>query len=185
MMVALTADHRYLVDGQPVPGFTEICRAIGLVDYYNKDPYYLDRGRVVHIATALIDKGRLDWDTVDERIEGFLQAYLRFRCEQPFNNCWEHSETSLHHPLYRYCGTPDRFLPLIDIKTGQGDPIQLDAYAELLRANGYDPGRAGYMLHLRADGSYRLKAHKFDRQLLGVWLSAVSVYHYKKGKGLL
>jgi hypothetical protein len=182
-MIELTSDHEYFVDGRKVPGFTEIATAMGLVSYYNCDPYYLERGSAVHAATALFDTGKLDWDSVDPRIEGYLEAYIRFRTEASAD--WDHTEEPLYHPTYRYCGTPDRFSPLIDIKTGQGYVIQLEAYAELLRANGYDPDRTGYMLHLKENGTYKLETHKYDRKLRGIWLSAVSVFHYRKDKGLL
>lgn len=183
-MIELTPDHKYMCDGICLPGFSEIARATGLVKFFNSDPWFMERGTAVHTATALMDRNLLDWDTIDERIQGYVDAYHKFKCEQPFNDL-EHVEESLKHPTYAYCGTLDRFLPLLDIKTGQGDVIQLEAYAELLRANGYDPGRVGYLLNLNGDGTYSLKIHKYDRKLLGVWLSAVSVFHYRKEKGLL
>jgi hypothetical protein len=41
--------------------------------------WYLDRGRMVHAATVLIDNGTLDWDKLDERIKPFCDAYLSFK----------------------------------------------------------------------------------------------------------
>jgi hypothetical protein len=131
----------------------------------------------------MIDNFTLDYNSVDPAIEGFVDAYFHFKDETRME--FEHSEVPLSHTTYRYCGTPDRFLPLLDLKTGAGDVIQLEAYAELLRANGYDPGRTGYMLHLKADGTYKLEPHKYDRKLLGVFLAACSVWHYRNEKGLL
>jgi hypothetical protein len=183
-MITLTPDHAYLVDGQNYPGFSEIAKAMGLVRYFNSDKFFLERGSAIHAATHLIDRGELDWSTVDPRIEPFLEAYMRFK-EDHMPYGWEHAEESLHHPTYRYCGTPDRFLPLYDLKSGQGDTIQLEAYSELLRANGHNPGLYGYLLQLNGDGTYKIVRHKYDRKLLGVWLSAVSVYQYRKLKGLL
>ena len=182
-MIELNSKHQYFVDGVRYPGFSEIAAATGLIRPYTGDPWYGERGTAVHAATELIDRGELDWTSVDTAISGFLDAYLLFRSEHYFD--WKHTEQSLSHPTYRYCGTLDRFLPLLDVKTGASDPIQLEAYGELLRANGYDPGRVGYMLYLNADGTYSLKTHKYDRRLLGVWLSAVTVYHYRKERGLL
>ena len=179
------ATHTYKVDGVVCPSVTSIMSAMGLVKYFNRDEFYLARGQAVHLATAMMDMNILDEESVDERIEGYVSAYRRFRDETNIDACWKHTEERLHHPTYRYCGTPDRFLPLLDIKTGQGDLIQLEAYGELLRANGYDPGRTGYMLHLKADGTYKLEPHKYDRKLLGVFLAACSVWHYRNEKGLL
>jgi hypothetical protein len=183
-MIELTDKHEYFVDGTRLPGFSEIAEKMGLVKYFNRDEFYLARGQAVHVATAMMDMGILDEESVDERIRGYVNAYRKFRDEQPFHE-WKHTEESLNHPIYRFCGTPDRFLPLLDIKTGASDPIQLEAYAELLRANSYDPGRQGYMLRLKEDGTYKLETHRYDRKLLGVFLSAVSVFHYRKERGLL
>lgn len=182
-MIELNEAHEYTVDGCRYPGFSEIAKATGLVRYFNSDQFFMERGSAIHEATHLIDRGELDWTTIDERIEPFLEAYVKFKEETGIE--WEHSEESLVHGIYRYCGTPDRFLPLYDIKSGQGDVLQLEAYAELLRANGYDPGRIGYLLQLNGDGTYKVIPHKYDRKLLNVWLSAVGVYQYRRLKGLL
>ena len=185
-MIELTTDHRYICDGAEVPGFTHIAQTMGLVKYFNTDSFYLERGSAIHLATAYMDRGILNLDSVDPRIMGFLQAYQQFNGDHAWDQ-WEHIEEPLFHPTYRYCGCPDRWSDkcLLDIKGVQGYPIQLEAYAELLRANGYDPGRQGYMLHLKEDGKYKIETHKYDRRLLGVFLSAVSVFHYRKEKGLI
>jgi hypothetical protein len=185
-MIELSASHEYTVDGQRFPGVTEILAATGLVRYFNADPWFLERGTAIHSATAMIDNGTLDWGSVDSRITGFLDAYMKFK-EETFMTYWEHIEEPLAHPTYRFCGCPDRWNDeyLLDIKGVQGYAIQIESYAELLRANGFNPGRTGYMLHLKEDGTYKLEAHKFDRRLLGVFLSAVSVFHYRKEKGLI
>ena len=184
-MIELTPSHEYFVDGVRYPGFSEIAAATGIIRPYTGDHWYGDRGTAVHKACELIDQDTLDWNSVDPSISGFLDAYLVFKEENESLAQWDHAERSLSHPLYRYCGTLDRFLPLLDIKSGQGHVVQLEAYAELLRANGYDPGRVGYMLYLKENGSYKLETYKYDRKLLGVWLSAVSVFWYRKEKGLL
>ena len=184
-MIELSADHRYIVEGQEWPGFTRIAQTTGIIRKYTGDPWYGERGTAVHRATVMIDNNTLDWESVDERIGGFLDAYVKFRHEHPIFFPSELSEHSLSHSTYKFCGTLDRFPPLIDLKTGESNPIQLEAYAELLRANGYDPGRQGYMLHLQENGNYKLETHKFDRKLLGVWLSACSVWWFRKEKGLL
>jgi hypothetical protein len=182
-MIELNDSHEYFVDNQRVPGFSEIAKATGLIRPYTGDPWYGERGTACHSASVLIDQGVLDWDSVDPRIQGFLDAYVKFKEETGTE--WEHSETKLFHPTYRYCGTLDRFLPLYDLKTGAGDMTQIESYAELLRANGYDPGRVGYMLKLNENGTYHLEPHRYDRKLLGVFLSAVSVWWYRKERGLL
>jgi hypothetical protein len=184
IVVALSDEHIYTVNGGIVPGFTEIATVMKLVNYWNKDPWYMERGRAVHSATYLLDMGKLDWTTVDPRIEGFLEAYENFKRNMGIT--WQLREAKLYHRWAHYCGTLDGALPeLWDIKTGEGDPIQLEAYAELMRANGYNPGFRGNMLNLHEDGKYSITMHRFDRVLRNIWLNAVNVYHYRKMKGLL
>jgi hypothetical protein len=176
--------HTFTVDGQVIPSVTQILKIIGLVQFFNCDGWYLKRGQIIHQCCHMIDQGILDPNSIDPQIEGYIEAYLKFKDEyMPYG--WEHAEEPLYHPTYLYGGIPDRWGPLYDLKSGAGDVLQLEAYAELLRANSYDPGRQGYMLRLKEDGTYKLETHRYDRKLLGVFLSAVSVFHYRKERGLL
>jgi hypothetical protein len=90
------------------------------------DPWYLERGKLVHHATTLIDKGTIDWATVDERIKPFCTAYLDFiTLARPVV---EASELIVVHPSYRFGARLDRVMRLhgqdrlivVDIKTGMG-----------------------------------------------------------------
>ena len=88
--------------------------------------WYLERGKLVHHATTLIDKGTLDWDTVDERIKPFLDAYQSF--VDTAHPEIEAMELNVVHTSLRYGGRLDRVyrfpghtrLVLADIKTGLG-----------------------------------------------------------------
>jgi hypothetical protein len=88
------------------------------------DPWYLERGRVVHESTVLIDEGRLG--EVDERIVPFLSAYQTFLyVARPV---MEASELVVVHPSYTYGARLDRVIRLpaqdkllvMDIKCGEG-----------------------------------------------------------------
>jgi hypothetical protein len=90
------------------------------------DPFYLERGKLVHHATTMIDKGTIDWATVDERIKPFCTAYLDFiTLARPVV---EASELIVVHPSYRFGARLDRVMRLhgqdrlivVDIKTGMG-----------------------------------------------------------------
>ena len=178
-------EHIYTVtiDGiiKNPPSVTDILASEGLTKYWNDDEWYLERGDIIHQCTAMIDRDTLDWASVDERIKGYLEAYMSFREQSKW--VFEHIEKALYHPIYGYCGMFDRFPPLLDIKCGQGFPLQLTAYAELLKANGYNPGLEGYFLNLLATGKYNLKPYKFSRTDRNIWLSAVSIYNYKRRNG--
>jgi hypothetical protein len=92
----------------------------------NLDPWYLERGRMVHAATVMIDKGVLDWDALDERIKPFCDAYVDFRNTSAV--VVEASELVVVHPSYTYGGRLDRVYRLLgqarklvtDIKCGTG-----------------------------------------------------------------
>jgi len=174
------ATHTYSESGQVIPSVTQILSGEGLVTYFNIDPWYLERGKAIHKACEYFDKGILDWDFVDPQIIGFVSAYMNFRTELEYGYDLSHIEESLYHPIYHYAGTPDRFLPLLDIKGVQGCELQLEAYAELLRANKINPGREAYTLHLKEDGTYKSVPYKFNRTNLGIFLSAVTLYNYKR-----
>ncbi len=66
-------NHIYRVDGRIVNSVTKILEEEGLTKYWNKDPWYWERGKAIHSATQMIDKCTLDWTTV-EQYKGFLEA---------------------------------------------------------------------------------------------------------------
>jgi hypothetical protein len=178
------ATHTYRVEGEVLPSVTQIMQSTGLVRPYTGDPWYGQRGTACHYATTLIDAGTLDPESVDPVISGFLDAYARFKRETGME--WEYSEYRLAHPLYRFCGCVDRAVPLVDLKTTDSAcELQLAGYQALLLANGIDPGREGYFLHLKENGTYKLRTYKFNRQDTNIWLSAVSLYHWRKEHNLL
>jgi hypothetical protein len=90
------------------------------------DPWYLERGKLVHHATTLIDKDTLDWKTVDERIKPFLDAYKLFI--ETAHPEVEAMELNVVHASFKYGGRLDRVyrlpgqtrLVVADIKTGMG-----------------------------------------------------------------
>jgi hypothetical protein len=181
--IILTDDHKYIVDGKPKLNVTEVLELSGLSSYYPRDPWYLERGRVVHKATVMVDNDTLDWNTVDDRIKGYLEGYRKFRQEPGWK--FEHSEVKLYHPTYDYCGTPDRFLPLLDIKTGEDNEEQLGGYWELLLANGYNPKREAYTLKLNENGTYRLLQTKEPiTKLRDIFLAALTIVKWKERYGI-
>ena len=111
--------------GKPIRSVSKILEKIWPMPV-GLDPWYLERGKLVHHATTLIDKGTLDWDTVDERIKPFLDAYLSFiKTAHPIV---EAMELNVVHPSLKYGGRLDRVyrfpgqiaLVVADIKTGIG-----------------------------------------------------------------
>ncbi len=107
------------------------------------DPWYLERGSMVHAATVMIDAGTLDWSALDPRIVGYCAAYRRFREIMPCRVLA--SEHKVCHPSGRFSGRLDRVyeipghgMPVVtDIKLGKADErywLQDAGYAKA-----YDP----------------------------------------------
>jgi len=172
--------HTYLVDETPCPStVTKELEKAGLSIYWNNDNWYMERGKAIHRATHLIDTGELDWESADERIMGFLEAYQRFKKESGID--FAYREKSLYHPQYQYCGTPDAFYPLTDIKSGEDNELQLGAYAALLEANGFPKVREAFTLKLNEDGTYKFTPTKTDiRTLQHIWFAVLTVNRYKE-----
>lgn len=90
------------------------------------DPWYLERGKMVHHATTLIDSGTLDWDSLDPRLVPFLKAYGDFlHTARPVV---EASELVVVHASYSFGARLDRVfrlpgqdrLVVTDLKCGTG-----------------------------------------------------------------
>jgi hypothetical protein len=151
------------------------------------DPWYLERGRLIHLATALFDHDELDEDSIDERIKPYLDAYVKFKKETGFEP--KHIELPLYHPKYYYAGTIDRIgllnnsQDLIDLKTGgkaKADELQLAAYWELCRAS-YIKIRRVFDLYLHENGTYSLTPPETQpKLLLPVFLASLTVARWKE-----
>ncbi len=183
----IEAEHRYLVNGHERPSVTRILQDMQLVRPYEGDPWYGVRGSAVHLATHLLDQGTLDWTTVDPAIKGFVEAYAEFKEREGWE--FEHSEERLSNYKYKYCGTPDRFMPLIDIKCGDShEPLQLEAYAELIRENypsTYPSVESqSYFLRLYENGKSKITPYKLNFTNRGIFLSAVTLWHEQKRRGM-
>lgn len=164
--------HRYTLDGEDLPSVSELCRFLSREIYTDVAQWRLDqaaeRGTAVHKACEALDKfGSVD---VEDGIVPYLQAYLAFRREHMVE--WRKIEYATHHPKERYAGTIDRYglldgaLALLDIKTSYTihKPLcsaQLNLYRRMLTANGMPVDKL-YILHLKKDGSYKLKPFDFD-----------------------
>jgi hypothetical protein len=178
------ATHTYKVNGIIYPSTTQIMSAIGLVRPYTGDPWYGERGTAIHKACELHDAGTLDFDSLDPRIVGFVEAYAKFKRETDME--FEYIESRFHHPSYRFCGCIDRAVPLVDLKsTSSACELQLAGYQSLLLANGIAPGREGYFLHLRENGTYKLAPYRFNRRDTNIFLSATSLWWWRKEHNLL
>lgn len=154
MPVLMTPDHAYVETdtGQEFPSVTTVIKSAGFMGELNADPFYVQRGSMVHKATEMFDLGVLDFDSLDPRIAPYVTAWVKYR--RDFPEPFSFIERSFVHPTLCYAGTLDR--PLLDIKTGISSAwhiIQAAAYARLSGKH----CSTWRTVYLRGDGTYYLK----------------------------
>jgi hypothetical protein len=187
--------HKYKWNGVEVPGVTSILKDVGIIDYSNAPEkameYGKERGTAAHEATRLYDKGELE---IVETLElpvwrPYLDAWIAFKKDTGFS--FVEIEQPLYSQKYGFAGTVDRVgtmgaLAILDIKTGVTIPawtaIQTAAY-EIAYNEGKkvaEKTKKRYGVLLKNDGKYSIKEYK-DKTDVAVFLSALSVYNYKRG----
>ena len=169
--------------GRVVPGVTGIIRACGLMDENGWNDYARDRGRAVHKAVELYERGTLDPDSLDPAIVPYLAAWVEFK-EQTGYVALE-CEQIVFHPIYRYAGTLDQVGVLdsksavVDLKTGAQAAwwgVQTAAY------NAVAKRRVRYSLELKGDGTWRLVQHT-DKRDINIFLACLTVAGWRAGRG--
>jgi hypothetical protein len=181
--------HKYIYEGREVPSVTQIIQAAGLVDFSHVHKAVLEQasdfGTKVHEATALFDKGELDVFTLDPGIAPYLEAWKKFRGDTGI--CISIIEEPAFNKQFGFAGTPDRVgmihsaRTVIDIKTGALLPaaaVQTAAYALLCA-----PIKRRMSVQLLGDGTYKAVEHQ-DSTDLNVFRSCLSIYNYKKRRGI-
>lgn len=169
-----------------LPHVTAILCECGMrrwVGVYADMAWYLNRGTMIHQACTLYDMRTLDWSTVDERIAGFVGAWVRF-CEE---SAWRvtECEREVYSLRYGYVGRLDRVfrvrhrgLLLLDIKTNEADAVtrlQTMAYAI---AYGKSVRRGA--VALKEDGTYRLDLYDDDASDRAAWLACLNLVAWKR-----
>jgi hypothetical protein len=178
--------HQYFLDGQPLPGVTTILSDMGFIDKDFFTEYGRDRGKYVHLACELDDRGELEEEGLDSTLLPYLEAWRSFKHDTGFQ-IWA-IEKPVASNLYHFAGKLDRLgklndLPtILDIKSGavsQWTGLQLAAYeiAENRRLK-------RYAVQLMDTGKYKIYpfTEVQDRQ---IFLSALACWkwqHNQKGK---
>lgn len=186
--------HQYTHNNNPIPSVTQIISEMGLLGDYVPDPWYLERGKLVHLCCEYLDKNCLDWDSVDNEIKPRVEAYQKFKQDYKFEP--RMIEQPVHsHGLNVAC-TPDRegdikgIASVIEIKNGGRQKwhrlqlsIQDICIHDELNECGSFKYRYRYSLELKADGTYKLHRYKEDDADRKAAISLVTLYHWlKEGK---
>ena len=171
--------HEYKWNDEVVYSCTQYLNMAGLVDARWFTEESRKRGTAVHVATELLDEGRLEESMLHPLIRPYVEAYKLFLVESGFK-C-ELIEQMVFDEERRVSGTLDRTGTmsnkdvLIDIKTGTPSAwskLQTAFYESVL------PKRyERYVLQLKATGKYKL--HKYsNRNDIKVFRSLVSVVNW-------
>jgi hypothetical protein len=179
---------------------TQILRDLSIMK--RLDPALLaaarERGRRVHKACDLFDRGELEETSVDETDEPYIRAWKRFRLDYDFE--WELGETPMSSEKWGYAGTPDaignwkqkrRHLPvLVDRKTGVFDPVhgpQTAGYLELLHEEDVFSRREHVdrvAVYLQPNGFYQVE-RLLDPGDWSHFMAALTCFRFKERNGLL
>lgn len=164
--------RRYITRGQSYRSVTDYLTEV-LGDPFADVPqdrleFCQGRGNGVHLAGALLVKGKLDWNTVDPRIHGYVKAIENFHRDCPGKIVY--TEKRLVSLSLGLGGTPDlvKFIgghrSLIDYKTSQQmtPRMRLQTVGYQLLHNcryPFEPIYKRYGLRLNPDATYKLIAH--------------------------
>ena len=166
--------HSYRVGGKEYDSVTQVIRLAGIGDDFSMVSKEVMesaqiRGRLVHMACQFFDDGELDPQSVAEPIQGYVDAYMRFRHEiKIIPLAVEQKMVSEEMGL---AGTPDLICFLngrrsvVDRKTSQymSKSMGLQTAGYKILWNDLRPGAPvydRYGLKLSNDGSYKLIRHE-------------------------
>lgn len=186
MLTFDAATHTYRWDDRVVPSVTQVIRESGLYDASWYKPEDALRGTYVHDACRFADEN--DLGSVDPRIQGYVDAWLKFKRESGFSCQPGGIERMFVNEAYGYAGTIDRDCKLgpadatLDIKTGQ--PAAWHAIQTAAYRQGSHSMALRVCVYLSDDGRYKLVRHT-DTNDFNVFLAALAVRNWKHNKGLI
>lgn len=181
--------HQYFLtkDGREIelPALTNILKEVGIIDTRFYTAESANRGKAIHRVLEYLDKGILDWATVDEQIYGWVEAYLAFKGDRKFE--FLAIEEPLYHKTCLYGCTPDRLILhrkkhiLIDFKTGavaRWHGLQLTLNAMAYQSHGQQIDEL-WGVYLQENGKYKVKKYELD---IDTCLAILKVYAWRNTK---
>lgn len=177
--------HIYKWNGTEVPSVSKILKTIGITrDYERCDPYYRERGTLVHQAVHYHVKGTLDEESIDqENVLPYLDGFRRFEKAQPY--AAYHSEVPLYSERFGFAGTIDQIgsldgslgLGITDLKVTESSDkaadLQLCLYANLFFEKFHYWPEFRMVLELHGDGTTRPIFYKTNpkivKSLMEIW----------------
>lgn len=190
-------EHRYWLDDREIPSVSSILSPITSPLYSRMPEWRREetalRGTYAHKATELYDLDRLNWETLDPKLEPYVNAWLAFRYASDVEIL--EIEQRVAHPILWYAGTFDRVailngqLTVLEIKTTAGSPeawwgLQTAAYQQAYNLDKpkADQARRRVSVQLRPDETYVLTEWS-DPHDVSVFNAFLSTRHYMTTHG--
>lgn len=193
MNIALTDDHRYVVDGKRYPGVTSIIsEAVG--SQWRVADWYLDRGKAIHKCAEFIAKGKEF--SFDDRLAGYVAAIKKVFADLKPTVYHSTIERMVFSNLYKYCGTIDiafnvgRRRIIVDWKHSvdkERVALQLGGYSQAFYESDTAVGKFDYGLgiEIHEDGTYKCTEIMDLRKSVREFLALRTTYAVKDRMGLL
>lgn len=182
--LTLDQSHVYRLGDRRVPGFTEICQNLGVIE---PNGFYTEDGR--RQGTALSDwllflaSGKVADQEPEPEIAGRVEGIRKFLSDTKF--VFVAGEVPQYDPVLNFVTRPDiwghigSFSCVVEAKRGAKMGfhfLQTAAEKIALAANGFQAQKR-YCLYLR-DGDYRLEEHA-NRDDERNWRAIVAAFHAK------
>ena len=190
-------NHIYKLDGSIIPGYSQIAKDLGLIDYSRIRQADLEWkaqvGKAVHTAIFLNNTNELDMDSLDETVSSYFKSWLMFvELYQP-KILTQYSEQPICSIKWRYGVTPDLIvdqkggLTLIELKTVTSmNPVtalQTEAQAIAILETYKIKIKQRWGLQLIPNAMPKLEVYE-DMSDFASWASAVNIWQYKERLGL-
>ena len=186
----MEATHQYFLEDEKgrveLPGTTKVLSYHGIIDYAWLNDWYRDKGKALHLATELWDRGVLDETTVDPRIQGRLDAWKKFRQDTGFEIV--EIEKPSYHPHYLYGVKPDRWgllngkMTLVEIKPATVEKwhiLQRAANRAAVNAHG-GTIQDDINVYLDDNGTYKLSNQSSGRREASEFFALVTAMRVKE-----
>lgn len=186
-------EHKYSLAGVAVPSVTQVLQDCSLLPFYPDRQFYLNRGRAVHEACALLVKRQLDLGSTDPRLHGYIESFHKFMIRTGFHV--KHIELPVWSLQYQFAGTLDYFGALngsdtiVDLKSG--DPadaaaLQTAAYSFAAKESVGISAQRRLTLRLDPDGKEcRPEEYSDLGNDIRIFLSATAVWHWRNQRNLI
>lgn len=182
--------HEYKLGGIIVPSVSHILRANGLQGNFRHNETKITNGTAIHKALELHNLGKLDYQSLDNRLKKCIDLWEKFRKALGLEVLAVEERVNMG---VLYAGTIDTVCKavkskvIIDYKSGVPQDwaaLQTAAYAMAYDPKNYaDYERYCLQLHWDMD-TVKYKPHK-DKNDFQTFLSMANTYHWKKNHGYL